>query len=109
MFQISKSISDFRSIDFISYPISTEVHKPDESKVGTDRSVTGCNPWFVAFLVIFCQSSIIIPVPQKASTEDLNNYRPVVLTPIMKCFKETEDAITTTVHTALSHLEHQKS
>jgi len=82
------------------------------------------------------KSSIIIPVPKKAATEDLNDYRPVALTPLrMKCFEKlvhhhikdslpsnldphqfanrvnrsTKDAIATTLHTALHHLEYQKS
>lgn len=80
------------------------------------------------------KSATIIPVPKKAATTNLNDYRPVALTPvIMKCFerliaqyiksslpstfdphqfayranRSTEDAITIALHTALNHLERQ--
>ena len=78
------------------------------------------------------KSSTIIPVPKKTSPTCLNDYRPVALTPvIMKCFerillrhirgliptdmdslqfayranRSTEDAVSTTLHTALTHLQ----
>lgn len=78
------------------------------------------------------KSSTIVPLPKKSTISSLNDYRPVALTPIiMKCFEKlvrrhiisclpstfdnyqfayranrsTEDAITTTLHAALSHLE----
>lgn len=78
------------------------------------------------------KSSTIIPVPKKTSITCLNDYRPVALTPvIMKCFerillryirglipadldslqfayrenRSTEDAVSITLHTALSHLQ----
>ncbi len=80
------------------------------------------------------KSATIIPVPKKAVTSSLNDYRPVALTPvIMKCFerlvsqhienslpstfdphqfayranRSTDDAITIALHTALNHLERQ--
>uniref|UniRef100_A0A8L0DJB6 Reverse transcriptase domain-containing protein n=1 Tax=Oncorhynchus mykiss TaxID=8022 RepID=A0A8L0DJB6_ONCMY len=73
----------------------------------------------------------IVPVPKKAKVTELNDYRPVALTSvIMKCFerlvkdhitstlpdtldslqfayrpnRSTDDAISTTLHTALTHL-----
>uniref|UniRef100_A0A3B5QBX0 Reverse transcriptase domain-containing protein n=1 Tax=Xiphophorus maculatus TaxID=8083 RepID=A0A3B5QBX0_XIPMA len=79
------------------------------------------------------KSSTIIPVPKKRSITSLNDYRPVALTPvIMKCFerillryirdfipanldslqfayranRSTEDAVSITLHTALTHLQH---
>ncbi|XP_054878112.1 uncharacterized protein LOC129352927 [Poeciliopsis prolifica] len=79
------------------------------------------------------KSSTIIPVPKKTTITSLNDYRPVALTPvIMKCFerillryirhfipadldslqfayranRSTEDAVSITLHTALSHLQH---
>ncbi|KAI4905163.1 hypothetical protein NFI96_024919 [Prochilodus magdalenae] len=79
------------------------------------------------------KSATIIPLPKKNTTSD---YRPVALTPIiMKCLerlvlhhiravlpptfdsqqfaykanRSTEDAITTALHTALTHLKHQGS
>lgn len=78
----------------------------------------------------------IIPLPKKTVISGLNDYRPVVLTPvIMKCSetlvqqhikaslpvtfdphqfayrtnRSTEDTIATALHTALLHLEHQGS
>ena len=78
------------------------------------------------------KTSIIIPVPKKNSISCLNDYRPVALTSIaMKCFEKlvrahitsvlppdldpyqfayranrsTEDAIATTLHSTLQHLE----
>ena len=86
-----------------------------------------------AIIPPFLKSATIIPVPKKPVSEDLGNYRPIALTPvIMKCFEKlvlhhiraslppshdphqlayrahrsTEDAITITAHTALTHLEH---
>ncbi|KAJ8342690.1 hypothetical protein SKAU_G00326180 [Synaphobranchus kaupii] len=82
------------------------------------------------------KSSIIVPVPKKTNISTLNDYRPVALTPIiMKCFKRlvlsyikatipasldphqfayrpnrsTEDAISLTLHSALTHLEESGS
>ncbi|KAK3554035.1 hypothetical protein QTP70_019154 [Hemibagrus guttatus] len=79
------------------------------------------------------RSTTIVPVPKKPQVRCLNDYRPVALTPIiMKCFERlvlphikasiptdldshqfayrgnssTEDAISTALHTSLSHLEH---
>lgn len=76
----------------------------------------------------------MVPLPKKTSISSLNDYCPVELTPIvMKCFEKLvrtyiisslppmfdthqfayratrsiEDAIATTLHTALSHLEQQ--
>ncbi|MFY0383420.1 RNA-directed DNA polymerase, partial [Bacillus sp. YIM B13582] len=78
----------------------------------------------------------IIPVPKKSSVSCLNDYRPVALTPIvMKCFerlvmrhiktqlppsldpmqfayrpnRSTDDAISTTLHLALTHLDNKDS
>uniref|UniRef100_A0A8C7YDV2 Reverse transcriptase domain-containing protein n=1 Tax=Oryzias sinensis TaxID=183150 RepID=A0A8C7YDV2_9TELE len=78
------------------------------------------------------KSSTIVPLPKTSTITGLKDYRPVALTPIItKCFEKlvrnhitsclpstldsyqfayranrsTEDAITTTLHTALSHLE----
>lgn len=82
------------------------------------------------------KSATIIPVPKKASTTTLNDFRPVALTPVItKCFEKlvlrhikaclpptldphqfayranrsTEDAIAIALHSALSHLERQGS
>uniref|UniRef100_A0A3P9MQB6 Reverse transcriptase domain-containing protein n=1 Tax=Oryzias latipes TaxID=8090 RepID=A0A3P9MQB6_ORYLA len=79
------------------------------------------------------KTSTIIPVLKKPAADSLNDYRPVALTPvIMKCFerliakhikdnlpptldplqfaykpnRSTDDAISTTLHSALSHLDH---
>ncbi|KAK3515243.1 hypothetical protein QTP70_012460 [Hemibagrus guttatus] len=78
------------------------------------------------------KTTTIIPVPKKSMVSFLNDYRPVALTPIvMKCFDRlvmrhiktqlpppldpfqseyrpnlsTDDAITTTLHLALTHLD----
>ncbi|KAK3516410.1 hypothetical protein QTP70_010738 [Hemibagrus guttatus] len=72
----------------------------------------------------------IIPVPKKSMVSCLNDYRPVALTPIMmKCFewlvmrhmsldplqfayhlnRSTDNAITTTLHLALTHLDNKNS
>uniref|UniRef100_A0A3B1J4C9 Reverse transcriptase domain-containing protein n=1 Tax=Astyanax mexicanus TaxID=7994 RepID=A0A3B1J4C9_ASTMX len=78
------------------------------------------------------QVHTIVPVPKKSTVSCLNDYRPVALTPIiMKCFerlvmrniktqlpssldplqfayrpnRSTDDAITTTLHLSLTHLE----
>ncbi|KAK3542802.1 hypothetical protein QTP70_003006 [Hemibagrus guttatus] len=76
----------------------------------------------------------IVPVPKKSMVSCLNDYRPIALTPIvMKCFKRlvmrhiktelppsldplriiqsrsTDDAITTTLHLALTHLDNKDS
>lgn len=79
------------------------------------------------------KSATIIPIPKKPVSEDLNNFRPVALTPVIKkCFerlvlrhirdnlpptfdsyqfayranRSTEDLIAIATHTTLSHLEH---
>ncbi|KAK3549707.1 hypothetical protein QTP86_007161 [Hemibagrus guttatus] len=78
------------------------------------------------------KTTTIVPVPKKSTVSCLNYYRPVALTPIvMKCFKRllmrhiktqlppsldplqfayrpnpsTDDAISTTFHLSLTHLE----
>ncbi|KAI4885931.1 hypothetical protein NFI96_031190 [Prochilodus magdalenae] len=80
------------------------------------------------------KTTTIIPVPKKSTVSCLNDYRPVALTPIiMKCFerlvmrhingqlppsldplqfayrpnRSTDDAITTTLHLALTHLDNK--
>ncbi|KAI4901873.1 hypothetical protein NFI96_006975 [Prochilodus magdalenae] len=80
------------------------------------------------------KATTIIPVPKKSSVSCLNNYRPIALTPIiMKCFerlvlrhiktllppsldplqfayrpnRSTDDAISTTLHLALTHLDNR--
>lgn len=82
------------------------------------------------------KSSTIIPLPKKNNISSLSDYRPVALTPIiMKCFEKlvrghilsclpptldphqfayranrsTEDAIATTLHTTLTHVEQRGS
>ncbi len=82
------------------------------------------------------KSTTIIPVPKKSPVSCLNNYRPIALTPIMmKCFerlvmqkiknslpntldplqfayrpnRSTDDAISSTLHLALTHLENKDS
>ncbi|KAL0190088.1 hypothetical protein M9458_017187, partial [Cirrhinus mrigala] len=82
------------------------------------------------------KSTSIIPVPKKSPVSCLNDYRPIALTPIMmKCFerlvmhhiksslpntldpfqfayrpnRSTDDAISSTLHLALTHLEHKDS
>ncbi|XP_048854489.1 uncharacterized protein LOC125722376 [Brienomyrus brachyistius] len=81
---------------------------------------------------ISLSTTVIIPVPKKSSVSCLNDYRPVAVTPIiMKCFERlvmrhiksllppslvplqfayhpnhsTDDAITTALHLALTHLD----
>ncbi|KAK3534019.1 hypothetical protein QTP86_000530 [Hemibagrus guttatus] len=80
------------------------------------------------------KTTTIIPVPKKSPVSCLNDYRPIALTPIiMKCFeriimrhikdllpssldpmqfayrpnRSTDDAITTTLHLSLTHLENK--
>ncbi|KAI4891767.1 hypothetical protein NFI96_002517 [Prochilodus magdalenae] len=80
------------------------------------------------------KATTIMPVPKKSSVSCLNDYRPVALTPIiMKCFerlvmrhiktllppsldplqfayrpnRSTDDAISTTLHLALTHLDNR--
>ena len=82
------------------------------------------------------KETIIIPVPKKASPSGFNDYRPIALTPIiMKCFerlvmqhiksvlppaldpyqfayranRSTDDAISTALHSALTHLDTKDS
>ncbi len=82
------------------------------------------------------KSTTIIPVPKKSPVSCLNDYRPIALTPIMmKCFerlvmqkiknslpntldplqfayrpnRSMDDAISTTLHLALTHLENKDS
>ncbi|KAK2905569.1 hypothetical protein Q8A73_009512 [Channa argus] len=82
------------------------------------------------------RTTTIVPVPKKSSVSCLNDYRPVALTPIvMKCFerlvmwhiksqlptsldpmqfayfpnRSTDDAISTTLHLALTHLDNKDS
>ncbi len=82
------------------------------------------------------KSTTIIPVPKKSPVSCLNDYRPIALTPIiMKCFERlvmhniktsipntldplqfayrpncsTDDAISSTLHLALTHLENKDS
>ncbi len=81
------------------------------------------------------KSTTIIPVPKKSPVSCLNDYRPIALTPIMmKCFerlvmqkiknslpntldplqfayrpnRSTDDAISSHLHLALTHLEKQR-
>ncbi|KAL0154309.1 hypothetical protein M9458_050422 [Cirrhinus mrigala] len=71
------------------------------------------------------KSTSIIPVPKKSPVSCLNDYRPIALTPIMmKCFerlvmhdiqfayrpnRSMDDAISSTLHLALAHLEQKDS
>ncbi|KAK3518498.1 hypothetical protein QTP70_001480 [Hemibagrus guttatus] len=82
------------------------------------------------------KTTTIIPMPKHSSAECLNNFRPVALTPIvMKCFEKlvlshlivclpptldphqfayrlnrsTEDAISTAIHLALTHLDNNNT
>ncbi|KAK2877087.1 hypothetical protein Q8A73_023740 [Channa argus] len=82
------------------------------------------------------KATTIVPVPKKSTVSCLNDYRPVALTPIvMKCFerlvmrhiktqlptsldpmqfayrpnRSTDDAISTTLHLALTHLDSKDS
>ncbi|KAI4878001.1 hypothetical protein NFI96_008347 [Prochilodus magdalenae] len=82
------------------------------------------------------KATTIIPVPKKSSVSCLNDYRPIALTPIiMKCFerlvlrhiktllppsldplqfayrpnRSTDDAISTTLHLALTHLDNRNT
>ncbi len=82
------------------------------------------------------KSTTIIPVTKKSPVSCLNDYRPIALTPIiMKCFerlvmhniktslpntldplqfayhlnRSTDDAISSTLHLALTHLENKDS
>ncbi|KAK3575540.1 hypothetical protein QTP86_029469, partial [Hemibagrus guttatus] len=92
------------------------------------------NPSLQHALVPTCRkTTTIFPVPKKQQVRCLNDYRPVTLTPIiMKCFerlvlphikasiptdldshqfayrgnRSMEDAISPSLHTSLSHLEH---
>ncbi|KAK3556565.1 hypothetical protein QTP70_010013, partial [Hemibagrus guttatus] len=92
------------------------------------------NPSLQHALVPTCRkTTTIFPVPKKQQVRCLKDYRPVTLTPIiMKCFerlvlphikasiltdldshqfayrgnRSMEDAISTSLHTSLSHLEH---
>ena len=49
----------------------------------------------------------IVPVPKKAKVTELNDCRPVALTPVImyRPNRSTDDAIATTLHTALTHLD----
>ncbi len=89
-----------------------------------------------AVVPICLKSTTIIPVPKKSPVSCLNDYRPIALTPIMmKCFerlvmqkiknslpntldplqfayrlnRSTDDAISSTLHLALTHLENKDS
>ncbi|KAK3507994.1 hypothetical protein QTP70_010002 [Hemibagrus guttatus] len=80
------------------------------------------------------KTTTIVPVPKKSTVSCLNDYRPIALTPIvMKCFERlvmrhsktqippsldplqfayhpncyTDDAITTTLHLSLTHLDNK--
>ncbi|KAK2875617.1 hypothetical protein Q8A73_024027 [Channa argus] len=82
------------------------------------------------------KTTTIVPLPKKSTVSCLNDYRPVALTPIkMKCFERlvmrhiksqlptsldpmqfaynpnhsTDDAISTTLHLALTHLDNKDS
>ncbi|KAK3543060.1 hypothetical protein QTP70_010552 [Hemibagrus guttatus] len=89
-----------------------------------------------AIIPTYLKTMTIFPVPKKSTVSCLNDYRPVALTPIvMKCFERlvmrhiktqlppsldplqfayrpncsTDDAITTTLHLALTHLDNKDS
>ncbi|KAK3536428.1 hypothetical protein QTP86_008901 [Hemibagrus guttatus] len=85
-----------------------------------------------AIVPMCLKTTTIIPVLKKSPVSCLNDYRPVALTPIiMKCFerllmrqikdllftitvcvssnRSTDDAITTTLHLALTHLDNKNS
>ncbi|KAL0172744.1 hypothetical protein M9458_033055 [Cirrhinus mrigala] len=89
-----------------------------------------------AFVPTCFKATTIIPVPKKSSPSCFNDYRPVALTPIlMKCFerlvmqhiksvlppsldpfqfayrpnRSTDDAISTALHSALTHLDRKDS
>ncbi|KAI4871900.1 hypothetical protein NFI96_019044 [Prochilodus magdalenae] len=78
------------------------------------------------------KTATIIPVPKNSTVTGLNDYRPIALTPIVtKCFerhikatidvtvdphqyayrknRSTDDAISSVIHTALTHLEQKDS
>ncbi|KAI5097400.1 gastrula zinc finger protein XlCGF28.1-like [Silurus meridionalis] len=88
------------------------------------------------FVPTCLKTTTIVPVPKKSTVSCLNDYRPVALTPIvMKCFerlvmrhiktqlppsldpmqfayrpnRSTDDAISTTLHLALTHLDNKDS
>jgi len=90
----------------------------------------------LATVPVCLKTSIIVPVPKKTVVESMNDYRPVALTPlIMKCFerlvlthikdtvnitvdphqyayrrnRSVSDAVSTVVHSALTHLENRDS
>jgi len=90
----------------------------------------------LASVPVCLKTSIIVPVPKKTVVESMNDYRPVALTPlIMKCFerlvlthikdtvnitvdphqyayrrnRSVSDAVSTVVHSALTHLENRDS
>ncbi|KAK3563111.1 hypothetical protein QTP86_016349, partial [Hemibagrus guttatus] len=98
---------------------------PRDEPVIIPESRPGCLPIY--------STTTIVPVPKIQQVRCLNDYHPVALTPIiMKCFermvlphikasiptdldshqfayhgnRSTEDAISTALHTSLSHLEH---
>ncbi len=89
-----------------------------------------------AVITTCLKSTTIIPVPKKSPVSCLNDHRPIALTPIiMKCFerlvmhniktsipntldplqfayrpnRSTDDAISSTLHLALTHLENKDS
>ena len=89
-----------------------------------------------AVVPVCLKTSTIIPVPKSAAAKSMNDFRPVALTPIiMKCFEQlvmvhirnniaanvdphqyayrksrsTSDAVSSVIHTALTHLEKENS
>lgn len=87
----------------------------------------------LSMVPVCLKSSIIVPVPKKTTITNLDDYRPIALTPvIMKCFerillrhikdvipvgldslqfayrenRSTEDAVSLALHAALTHLQH---
>ncbi|CAM4597207.1 unnamed protein product [Leuciscus chuanchicus] len=89
-----------------------------------------------AVVPVCLKTTIIVPVPKRSNPECLNDYRPVALTPIItKCLEKlilahlkpsfpsaldphqyayranrsTEDAISTVLHSALTHLDNSNS
>ncbi|KAI4889578.1 hypothetical protein NFI96_032524 [Prochilodus magdalenae] len=98
--------------------------------------ITYPDEYYGSALIRSPRTATIIPVPKSSTVTGLNDYRPIALTPIVtKCFerlvmthikatidvtvdphqyayrrnRSTDDAISSVVHTALTHLEQKDS
>ncbi|KAL0150126.1 hypothetical protein M9458_054553 [Cirrhinus mrigala] len=118
----------FRSVDKAALKNSKSQSVPPSQACDDNTSLPDAlNEFYACLSVSSLKSTSIIPVPKKSPVSCLNDYRPIALTPIMmKCFersnlpntldllqfayrpnRSTNDAISSTLHLALTHFKNK--